>query len=142
MTKAYLVGQQGTQIELLSTLFHAFFEDGEDINDTVLLAGLATRANVFKSKSTALSWLEGNELEEEVKRFSAETQSKGIRIVPVAIFDGKYKVTGCQKPECYSAVSIFRYPLSRSSSIKLKKEELILLCGFFSASDNQEACDI
>lgn len=135
MTKAYLVGHQRTQIKLLSTLFHAFFEDGEDINDIVLLAGLAERANVFESESTALSWLEGSELEEDVKRISAEAQRKGVTGVPIAIFGGKYVLSGCQKPEYYLAVSIFRYPFSQISSRKLK-DELTLLCGFFSASGN------
>lgn len=107
LTKAYLVGQQRTQLALLAALFHACFEVGEDIGDIGLLAGHAARAGVFPSEDAASEWLKGGELEEEVKRMSAEAQKKGVTGVPFAVIEGKWAVSGCQKPECYYNVRPF-----------------------------------
>ena len=106
MTKAYLVGKQSTQLALLSALFHACFEVGEDIGDIGLLAGHAARAGVFSSEDDAAAWLRGDELVEEVQRMSAEAQKKGVTGVPFAVIDGKWAVSGCQKPECYFKVRL------------------------------------
>ena len=105
MTKAYLVGKQSTQLALLSALFHACFEVGEDIGDIGLLAGHAARAGVFASEDDAAAWLRGDELVEEVKRMSAEAQKKGVTGVPFAVIDGKWAVSGGQTAEVYTQVS-------------------------------------
>ena len=108
MTKAYLVGKQSTQLALLSALFHACFEVGEDIGDIGLLAGHAARAGVFASEDDAAAWLRGDELVEEVKRMSAEAQKKGVTGVPFAVIDGKWAVSGGQTAEVYSQVCSIR----------------------------------
>ncbi|KAL5486337.1 hypothetical protein ACEPAI_7383 [Sanghuangporus weigelae] len=58
-------------------------------------------AAIFDSEEEALAWVEGNELEKEVRTMAADAARKGVAGVPFTVIDGRWAVSGCQKPECY-----------------------------------------
>jgi len=99
--KAYLVGGQTTQLTMLKRLFRAFFEQGEDIGDAAVVAAHAAAAGVFPDAASAQAWLEGSELDEQVRRVSADALRKGVTGVPFTIIAGKWAVSGCQQEDCY-----------------------------------------
>lgn len=128
LQKAYALGGQVAQRALLRRLFRAFFERGQDIGDSLTLAHLASTARdpafgkllesdpilapggsdaddgaaaIFSSEEEAFEWLQGNEMEKEVKVMSAEAARKGVKGVPFTVIDGRWAVSGCQQPECY-----------------------------------------
>lgn len=63
-------------------------------------------AQIFDSEEEALEWIEGKELEAEVKTMSRNAEMKGVKGVPFTVIDGRWAVSGCQKPECYYKVSV------------------------------------
>lgn len=49
---------------------------------------------------------------------SAEAQKKGVTGVPFAVIEGKWAVSGCQKPECYYKVRLHPFLLvSRGAAL-------------------------
>lgn len=62
-------------------------------------------AQIFDTEEEALEWIEGHELEAEVKSMSLNAEAKGVKGVPFTVIDGRWAVSGCQKPECYYKVS-------------------------------------
>ena len=63
-------------------------------------------AQIFDSEEEAMEWIEGGELEQEVKNLSRDAAAKGVKGVPFTVIDGRWAVSGCQKPECYYKVSV------------------------------------
>ena len=62
-------------------------------------------AAIFDSEEEAMEWIQGTELEKEVKSLTADAARKGVAGVPFTVIDGRWAVSGCQKPECYYKVS-------------------------------------
>jgi len=103
--KAYMQGGQDMQVALLLSLFKVHYEQGRDIADIELLSDLAAQNNVM-SKEQAITFLESNELEEEVNLMCEEVRKKGINSVPLIIIDGKWAVKGGQSSDVF--VQIFK----------------------------------
>lgn len=79
-------------------------------------------AQIFDSEEEALEWIEGKELEAEVKTMSRDASMKGVKGVPFTVIDGRWAVSGCQKPECYYKVSFdvsFDSPLFCSCVLRI-----------------------
>ncbi|KAH9481482.1 hypothetical protein JR316_0006009 [Psilocybe cubensis] len=103
--KAYKLGRQSKQIPLMCAVFKAYMEEGQDIADINVLAGLAESTGTM-SKEEAIKFLESDELEKEVDSMTNEARSKGITGVPMTIIDGKWAVSGGQSSDVF--VQIFK----------------------------------
>lgn len=94
--------QFGRQDNVVEGLFRCYFENGDDIGNVDVLAGIAAEAGL--DETNAVAYLAS---EEGVEQTIAETQEAhrlGISGVPCFIFDGKYAVSGAQGPEVFSQV--------------------------------------
>ncbi|THH07459.1 hypothetical protein EW145_g3369 [Phellinidium pouzarii] len=56
---------------------------------------------LFKNRTEAQRWIEGNELDAAVRAASADAARKGVSGVPFTVIDGRWAVSGCQAPACY-----------------------------------------
>jgi len=93
---------QNRQAELVETLFHGYFIEGQDIGDAGTLASLAAAAGIDKAKATA--FLAGKEDEDTIRQEDAFARQIGIQGVPCFIIDRQYAVSGAQPPEAFLEV--------------------------------------
>jgi predicted DsbA family dithiol-disulfide isomerase len=93
----WLAAQHGRQIEMVDTLFRAYFTDGRDIGDAATLVELAGVAGLdAEAVGRFLATEEGlSEVEEEEQA----GRSLGIDGVPFFLLADKYGVSGAQPPE-------------------------------------------
>jgi predicted DsbA family dithiol-disulfide isomerase len=93
----WLAAQHGRQIEMVDTLFRAYFTDGRDIGDAATLVELAGVAGLdAEAVGRFLATDEGlSEVEEEEQA----GRSLGIDGVPFFLLADKYGVSGAQPPE-------------------------------------------
>ncbi|KAF8899900.1 thioredoxin-like protein [Gymnopilus junonius] len=103
--KAYKIGGQNLQTPLLCAIFKAYMEEGQDVADIQVLAGLAEGTGTMSS-AEAIKFLESDELVSEVNAMCNEARSKGITGVPMTIIDGKWAVSGGQSSDVF--VQIFK----------------------------------
>lgn len=87
-------GVQGTVVE---ALFSAYFEEGRDIGDSMVLEWLAARAGMDSDLVREL--LAGDADIELIDREDALARRMGIQGVPTFIFGNKYLLSGAQEPE-------------------------------------------
>lgn len=86
--------RKGTQRALHEALFTAYFLDGLNIADPTVLSDVATRHGFAPDEATRLA---GDEV--EITRTLADveaTAARGIRGVPVFIFNGRRVLAGAQ----------------------------------------------
>ncbi|EJD07171.1 uncharacterized protein FOMMEDRAFT_152542 [Fomitiporia mediterranea MF3/22] len=101
---SYLNGEQRAQAARIRRFFRTFFEDERDIeNNEGEFDPHADDESVeiFDSDEEAIEWIQGAELEKEVRCLTANAARKGVAGVPFTVIDGRWAVSGCQKPECY-----------------------------------------
>ena len=92
---AHFAKQQDKQEEAEEKLFHAYFTDGENIDDYPTLNRLGTEIGLDQ---TALrSALEDGLYSADVSADIREAQQLGIRGVPFFVFNRKYAVSGAQE---------------------------------------------
>lgn len=89
-------GSQGTeqQMAMVSALFEAFWEKGQNIGDDAVLVALATKAGLDPEIVQPL--IAGDADRAEVRQDVETAQRMGITGVPCFILDGKYAVMGAQ----------------------------------------------
>jgi predicted DsbA family dithiol-disulfide isomerase len=88
---------KGTQRQLASALFEAYFLGGRDIGDPTVLASVAAPLGFEADEALRLV-----RDEDELSATRAEAQSataQGIRGVPFFVFGGRFAVSGAQPPE-------------------------------------------
>lgn len=83
-----------------SRLFKAFFTEGANLNDKMVLAGLA--AEIGMNKEQVLQMLEGTDYSDAVKKDLQEAEQLRISGVPFFVFDRKYAVSGAQAVDTFS----------------------------------------
>lgn len=103
MLKAWKIGGQNTQQALLSALFKGYFEESANVGDTDVLADMAVTANML-TKEEAVSFLESDELLDEVETMINESKKKGISGVPFIVINGKWAVSGGQTAEIFAQI--------------------------------------
>ena len=90
-------GRQGRQDAMVERLFHAYFEEAQDIGDAQVLANLAAEVGLApEALNSALS--EAQSLD-AVVHLEQQGYRMGIQGVPFFILAQKYGVSGAQPPE-------------------------------------------
>jgi len=87
----------GVQDEVVEALFKAYFEQGLDIGDPMVLADIAEAAGM--ERLVVLQLLSEGADKEAVAREHAMAVQGGVTGVPFAIFAGKVAVVGAETPE-------------------------------------------
>ena len=95
-------GQHGVQDQVVEALFRRYFEHGEDISDSAVLA--AAGADGGLDEGEVRRFLAGESGSEEVRRESEAASRMGISGVPCFVFEGRYAVSGAQPPDVFERV--------------------------------------
>ena len=95
-------GQHGVQDQVVEALFRRYFEHGEDISDSAVLA--AAGADGGLDEGEVRRFLAGESGSEEVRRESETASRMGISGVPCFVFEGRYAVSGAQPPDVFERV--------------------------------------
>jgi predicted DsbA family dithiol-disulfide isomerase len=85
------------QDRLVTRLFELYFQEGVNIGDHEVLAGVARECGLDETLVRELLASEADTT--NVQREIAQAQQMGVTGVPFFIIDGKYAVTGAQPPE-------------------------------------------
>ncbi|HTO41635.1 MAG TPA: DsbA family oxidoreductase, partial [Rhizomicrobium sp.] len=87
----------GVQDEVVERLFRAYFEQGRDIGDAIVLSEIAGEADMDTELVEQL--LSGDEDRALIDREDKLAHDLGISGVPTFIFANKFMVSGAQDPE-------------------------------------------
>lgn len=94
-----LARRQDAEHALAETLFQAYFVDGEDIGDDVVLARLGHGVGLDRREVEA--FLAGDEERDAVIAEDLRARRMGINAVPCFIVNGSYAISGAQEPEAF-----------------------------------------
>ena len=97
-----LAGSRGVQDQVVEALFRRYFEQGEDIGDSEVLA--AAGADGGLDGDEVRRFLAGSIGADEVRRESKAASRMGISGVPCFVFEGRYAVSGAQSPDVFERV--------------------------------------
>lgn len=92
-------GSAGVQDQVVERLFQAYFIDGGDIGDRLVLLEIAERSGMDRGLVAEL--LESEADLELVRKEDALARQMGVQGVPCFIIDGKYVISGAQDPEVF-----------------------------------------
>jgi len=87
-----LAEKQGMGDKMADKLFHGFFEDGQDIGQIEVLAGLASEAGMDAADTE--SYLGGDENRDLVRSMEARVRGAGLTGVPSLIVNGRLAISG------------------------------------------------
>ena len=93
---------EGREQAMVSALFHAFFQEGQDIGDPETLAGIAERLEMDGAMVRRLLASESDR--EEIRAEDARYREMGVRAVPTFIVGGQAVVPGAQPPAFWEEV--------------------------------------
>lgn len=96
---SHFAAASGKQHEIVRRLFEAYFTDGLNVADHLVLADLA--AEVGLDRDAALAALAGGEYAAAVDEDLRQAREFGINGVPFFVFAGKYAVSGAQPVEAF-----------------------------------------
>ena len=106
----------GVQDEIVERLFIAYFENGEDIGETRLLANIADLCGMDGLEIAEL--LEGDTDTARVQRDDQIAREMGVTGLPAMIFAGKLAVSGAREHEALLAV------INRAAEMQEENPEL------------------
>ena len=89
----------GLQWEMADFLFHAYFAEGANLNDTLDLSSAAGRAGLDAEE--VRSFLSGSGLRDVVWQSQEEAGRIGVGGVPFYVFDGRHGLSGAQPMEVF-----------------------------------------
>ena len=95
-------GAHDAQDEVVESLFHRYFEQGEDISDHGVLAAAGVDGGLEEDELRR--FLEGDDGLADVRKESEAASRAGISGVPCFIFEGRYAVSGAQSPDVFERV--------------------------------------
>ena len=95
-------GSPVDQADLKERLLKAYFTDGLNIGDPMVLADCA--AEIGFDRDTVVAFLASDGGASEVAAELDEGRDEGITAVPTFVFDGRWAVPGAQEPETYAQV--------------------------------------
>ena len=87
-------GLEGRQTAMVSTLFRAYFRDGNDIGDRATLAGLAGDAGMDAVLAARL--LASESYRAEIAARDAHARQRGVNSVPTFVIANQYVLPGAQ----------------------------------------------
>ena len=95
----WLAGPQGRQGALKEALMKAYFTEGRDVGDAVVLADIAAAVGVA---GDIPAFLAGEGGRQEVREELEQAARLRISSVPFFIFEGRYALAGAQPPEVFA----------------------------------------
>ena len=95
-------GARDVQDGVVESLFHRYFEQGEDIGDHGVLTAAGVDGGLDEGELRR--YLEGSDGVEDVRKESEAASRAGISGVPCFIFEGRYAVSGAQTPDVFERV--------------------------------------
>ena len=93
----WFAGQQASQDAVVEGLFAAYFIDGRDVGDPIVLADIAAAAGLERERVEQL--LAGDEAVDDVNKDERAAHELGIEGVPAFLLNGRYLFSGAQTPE-------------------------------------------
>jgi len=100
LLKAWKVGGQNTQQNVLVALFKAYFNEVLDISNVDVLATVAQEAGLM-NRQEALKYLDSDQELQEVDDMVEQARAGGVSGVPVTVIDGKWAISGGQSKDVY-----------------------------------------
>jgi predicted DsbA family dithiol-disulfide isomerase len=97
----WLAGREGTQDEIVETLFRAYFTEGCDIGDSSTLADLAAEAGLPRERASGL--LRSGQGSAEVTEEEVQARRLGISGVPTILVGGIPVFSGALRAEIMAA---------------------------------------
>ena len=95
-------GLEGRQTPVVSRLFAAYFREGRDIGERVVLLDVAEGVGMDRAVIERL--LNGDADREEVRARDAHARERGVTGVPTFVVAGRHAVPGAQPPELWARV--------------------------------------
>ncbi len=95
-------GLEGRQTAIVTRLFKAYFENGEDIGDTAVLLDIAEGAGLDRAMIARL--LDSDADREDIRARDAHARARGVTGVPTFVIANTHVVPGAQPPELWSQV--------------------------------------
>jgi len=95
-------GARDAQDGVVESLFHRYFEQGEDIGDRGVLTAAGVDGGLDEGELRR--FLDGSDGVEDVRKESEAASRAGISGVPCFIFEGRYAVSGAQPPDVFERV--------------------------------------
>jgi predicted DsbA family dithiol-disulfide isomerase len=80
-------------------LLESYFTNGENVADDAVLTAAAAAAGI--PRDTAVTWLDSDEGDAEVRRDIVEAGDLGITAVPTFVIDGKWAIPGAQDVDVF-----------------------------------------
>ena len=102
LSYALLKHGAAVQILLKERIMDAYFTDGKDIGDIDVLAVCAESAGI--NRAEAHTFLNSDELVDEVRSEIAEAAEYGVTAVPTFIINGQWSVPGAQDVEMFERI--------------------------------------
>ena len=87
----------GVQDQIVTALFKAYFEDGEDVSDPEVLIQIAAENGM--NATLVADLLDGDEDRDVVANEDKTARDMGVNGVPAFIFNDRFMVPGAQNPE-------------------------------------------
>lgn len=101
-----LVHHPDKQLSMGEALFDAYHSKGIHPGDLDLLSSVAVDHGVFASKAEAVTWLQGNDFDREVRQAYSVAQRMGVTGVPFFIFQDKFAASGAIGEEEFESVRL------------------------------------
>ena len=95
-------GLEGRQTAIVSRLFKAYFEEGQDIGDRAILLDMAEGAGLDRAMTERL--FEGDADLEDVRGLDLHARNRGVTGVPTFVVANQHVVPGAQTPEMWLGV--------------------------------------
>ncbi|MEL7149782.1 MAG: DsbA family oxidoreductase [Pseudomonadota bacterium] len=95
-------GLEGVQTAIVTRLFKAYFEAGQDIGDSAVLLDIAEGAGMDRDMIARL--LEGDGDREDISARDAHARKRGVTGVPTFVVANTHVVAGAQPPELWRKV--------------------------------------
>ncbi len=89
--------QQGCEDQVAEQLFRAYFLDGANLTDVMVLASIGELAGL--DRAAVAAYLASEDGRQDVIRADVEARQAGINAVPCFIFNRRTAVSGAQAPE-------------------------------------------
>lgn len=93
----WFAGQKGVQDAVMETVFRAYFTEGRDIGDPVVLAGCAAEAGLHEGEVAA--FLASDTAEKETRAADQTARTAGVNGVPSFFLDGYGLFSGAYPAE-------------------------------------------
>lgn len=95
-------GLEGRQTAVVTRLFKAYFENGEDIGDHGVLLDIAEGVGMDRAMTERL--LKGDGDREDIQARDAHARERGVTGVPTFVIANTHVVPGAQPPELWNRV--------------------------------------